>query len=246
MTDFQFQSEHMSQHVMKLAVDLVPAVVLDQNRAGMQSFANALIRHFPELFETLVSGPHQFRVNKNFALGSGKADIATLVWAQRGPVITVPRRLFVSGTHEISGIDPGAIFRLALEELGERFADRSIPRVSLVHNLVFDTESVNSMAVMSDYFAKPMWKNDLVNARIQMQTETEGRHIAYDIRPTYVSPGGRSAWPAPEDARFGVVVNVDISAGDPPNAMTPEDMDDLLAFANRYVGGELLTFLNGN
>ncbi len=246
MTDFQFQTEHLSQHVMKLAVDLVPAVVLDQNRAGMQSYANALIRHFPDLFETLVSGPQEFRVNKNFTLGTGKADIATLVWGQRGPVITVPKCLFVSGKHEISGIDPGPIFRLALEELGERFADRGIPRMSLVHNLVFDTQGVNSMAVMSNYFVQPMWQDSLINARIQMQTEIEGRRIAYDIRPTYVSPGGRSAWPAPADARFGVVVNVDITAGDPPNAMTSEDMDDLLAFAVRYVSGELLTFLNGN
>jgi len=245
VSDFQFQTEQTSQHIVKLGVDLTPAVVLDQNRAGMQSFANALIREFPDVFATLVSGPQQFRVNKTFALGAGKADIATLVWTQRGPVLTVPRRLFVSGTHDINGSDPDVIFRLAIEELGERFADRGMPRVSVAHNLVFDTEGLNSMTVMTGYFAMPAWQCDLANARIQLRMEREGKEISYDIRPTYVSAGGRSTWPAPDDARFGIVVNVDIALGHPPDMVSSENVDDLLGFANRYVSGELLNFLNG-
>jgi hypothetical protein len=246
VTDFQFQHEQMSQHIMKLAVELAPGVVLDQNRPALQSFANALIREFPEVFETLVSGPQDFRVNKTFALGQGKADIATLVWTQRGPVLTVPKRLFVSGSHEIIGADPERIFQLALQELGERFADRAIPRVSVAHNLVFDTGDVNSMQIMAAYFSRLGGQGDLTHARIQLQTEIEGRGIAFDIRPTYVSPAGRSAWPAPDDARFGMIVNLEIAAGDPPDSVTQETADGLLAFTDRFVADGLLSFLNGN
>ena len=245
MSHYQFTAEQISQQVVKLAVDLAPVVDLNENRAALQSFANALISHFPDVFETLVSGPQQLRVNKTFHLGSGKADVVTLIWGPRGLVLTVPQRLFVSGSHDVPGMDADVVFNTAVQELGERFADRGIPRVTTTHNLVFDCAAENSLDVVSGNFVKSHWQNDLRNARIQLQNERDGKMILHDIRPTYVSPGGRSAWPAPDDARFGIVVNVDITVAQAPNMLSGEDVGNLLSFANYYVPGELLGFLNG-
>lgn len=246
MSDYQFTADVISQHVVKLAVDLTPVVDLNQNRAALQSYANTLIARFPDVFETMVSGPQQLRVNKTFFLGSGKADVVTLAWGPRGMVLTVPKRLFVSGSHDVPAPEAETVFNAAVEELSERFADRSVPRVTTTHNLVFDTGTVNSMDVVAGNFVKAHWQNGLSSARIQLQSERDGKMLAHDIRPTYVSPGGRSTWPAPDDARFGVVVNVDMTVAQVPQMLSAEDVSNLLGFANYYVPGELLNFLNGS
>lgn len=245
MSDYQFTAEQISQHVVKLAVDFAPVVNLEQNRPALQNFANAMISRFPDLFETLVSGPQQFRVNKTFHMGSGQADVMTLAWAQRGLVLSIPKRLFVSGSHDVAGPDADTVFKVAVEELNERFPDRGMPRATSIHNLVFDTGEVNSMDLIAGNFTKPQWQNGLKNTRIQLQSERDNKAILHDIRPTYVSPGGRSEWPAPDDARFGVVVNVEVAVRQAPQMLSTEDISNLLAFSSYYVPGELLGFLNG-
>ncbi|MFC1765213.1 hypothetical protein ACFL6U_24465 [Planctomycetota bacterium] len=245
MTNYQFSADQISQHVVKFSADLHPAVNMEETRPAMQSFANGLIDQFPEYFETLVSGPRQFRVNKTFKINTGQAEIITLAWGQRGPVLTLPKRLFISGPQDVNGPDPDIVINRAIQELGERFPDRGIPRVSLIHNIVFDTDQANSLEIVAANFTKESWRSQINSTRIQLQGERDGKMLAYDIRPTYVSPGGRAAWPAPDDARFGVVVAVDIAVADAENMVSPEAVGDLLSFNQYYVPGELVNFLNG-
>ncbi len=244
--NYQFDTEHISQHILKFGVHIQPAISPKDDKTKLQDYCNWLIGQFPEVFETLVVGPNQLQIQKVFSLaGSKRLELPTFVLTVRGPVFTLPQRIFIDQMHDLDIPDKDKIFRRALEELRTRFSDRKVLRVGVVHEFVFDTGQINSLEIIASNLKNDLWREAIKNLRILLEMPKEGKNINLEIRPTYVSRAAISGENVPiQDVRFGVIVNVDINNQQIKDDLTKAEINDILAFANDYVPEEMIKFLN--
>lgn len=244
--NYQFDVEKISQHVVKYGVDVRPAIVPEQDRAKLQDYGNWLVEQFPEVFETLLSGPRQLRVQRTFILPNAKrVELPTFVLTNRGPVLTFPERLYIDRAHELDIPEKDKIFRKAFDELRSRFADRTVPRVGVVHEFVFDTGYINSLEVVSSSLKHDLWRSKVKNVRILLEAPIDDKNVNIEIRPTYLQRTGQGHPRVPTDEmKFGIVVNVDINNQKTTGDLTKAEVSDILAFAHDYVPEELIKFLN--
>jgi len=244
--NYQFEAEHISQHVVKYGVDVRPGILPDQEKTKLQDYGNWLIEQFPQAFETLLSGPRQLQVQRTFVLADGKrVELPTFVLTGRGPVFTFPQRLYIDGPHDLPVTDHDKIFRKALDELRARFADRLVPRVGVVNELVFDTGQINSLDIIASSLKNDLWRERAKSLRILLETPVEGKNINIEIRPTYLMHSGKPGELPEEGAKFGIIVNVDINNQNIRDNLTRADVNDILVFAGDFVPEELIRFLNG-
>jgi hypothetical protein len=244
--NYQFAKEHISQHVVKYGVDIRPPIVLEQDRTKLQDYCNALIEQFPQVFETLIAGPKQLRVQKTFLLDNNKrAEMPTFVLTVRGPLFTFPQRLYIDGVQDLDIPQKDKIFRKALDELRSKFIDRAVPRVGVVHEFVFDTGQVDSVEILTSIFKNDVWRQKTKNLRILLETPTEDKNVNVEIRPTQLRRIARGGGNVPaQDMGFGIIVNVDINNRKIKGDLTSSEVRDIVAFANDYVPEELIKFLN--
>lgn len=244
--NYQFDKERMSQHVVKYGVDMRSPLLPEHDRTKLQDYGNWLVEQFPEVFETLLVGPRELRVQRTFLLPNAKRiELPTFVLTGRGPVFTFPERLFIDRPHELAILEKDKIFRRAFDELRSRFPDRTVPRVGVVHEIVFDTGFINSLDIVASNFKSELWRRKAKNLRLLLETPTEDKNINIEIRPTYLQRTGTSADPGvSEDAKFGVIVNADINNRQMAHDLTKAEVSDILAFASDYVPDELIRFLN--
>jgi hypothetical protein len=253
--NYEFNIEQISQHVVKYGVDVRPAISIKDDKTKLQDYCNRLIEQFPQAFETIVSGPRELRVQKTFVLaGDKRIELPTFLLTGRGPVFTFPQRLFINEVQNIDIPEKDKIFRKALEELRNTFADKKIPRVGVINELVFDTGEVDSVQILASNLKNDVWREKLKNLTITLQTPTQDKNINLQIRPTHAQQSGKGAVEltgAESDAaryegniRFGLIVNIDINNQQTRNNLTLAEVNDILAFADDYVPDELIKFLN--
>jgi len=244
--NYQFSTENVSQHVVKYGVDIRPAISPEQDRTKLQDYGNWLVEQFPDVFETLLSGPRQLRVQRTFILPNTKrVELPTFVLTARGPVFTFPERLFIDRPHELNIPDKDKIFRRAFDELRTRFGERTVPRVGVVHEFVFDTGYISSLDVVASTLKNDLWREKTRNIRIHLEAPVEGKNVNIEIRPTYLQQAARRNEPAPtDDMKFGIVVNVDINNQQVGGDLTKAQINDVIVFASDYVSDELIRFLN--
>ncbi|MCU0913184.1 MAG: hypothetical protein MUC88_01310 [Planctomycetes bacterium] len=244
--NYQFDKEKISQHVVKYGVDTRPPLTPEQDRTKLQDYGNWLVEQFPEVFETLLIGPRDLRVQRTFLLPNAKrVELPTFVLTNRGPVFTFPERLYIDRPHEIDITEKDRIFRRTFEELRARFPDRTVPRVGVVHEIVFDTGFINSLDIVASNFKSELWRQKVKNIRVLLEAPTDDKNLNIEIRPTYLQRTGTpNDMVPPEDLKFGVVVNVDINNRRVTGDLTKAEISDILAFANDYVPDELIRFLN--
>ncbi|MHC4728782.1 MAG: hypothetical protein ACYS17_16305 [Planctomycetota bacterium] len=244
--NYQFDKEHISQHVVKYGVDVRPPIVLKQDKTKLQDYCNALIEQFPQVFETLVAGPKQLRMQNTFLLSNNKrAEMPTFILTARGPLFTFPQRLYIDGIQDLEIPGKDKIFRKALDELRTKFIDRAIPRVGVVHEFIFDTGQVDSVQILASNFNNDVWRQRAKNLRILLETPMEEKNVNVQIRPTQLRRITRGDTNAPaQDMAFGIIVNVDINNQNIKGDLTSSEVRDIVAFANDYVPEELIKFLN--
>ena len=244
--NYQFDREKVSQHIVKYGVDIRPPMSPEQDRTKLQDYANWLVEQFPDAFETMLSGPRELRIQRTFLLPNAKrVELPTFVLTARGPVYTFPERLYIDRPHELSIPDKDKIFRKAYDELRMRFPDRAVPRVGVIHEFVFDTGFVNSLEVIASTLKHDLWRQKATNLRILMELPTEGKNVNIELRPTFLQRSGKEeGLVAPDDMKYGIIVNVDINNQQMPADLTKAQVNDVLAFANDYIPEELLRFLN--
>jgi hypothetical protein len=244
--NYQFDKEKISQHVVKYGVDMRPAVAPEQDRTKLQDYGNWLVQQFPEVFETLLVGPRELRVQRTFLLPNAKrVELPTFVLTNRGPVYTFPERLYIDRPHELDIPEKDRIFRKAYDELRTRFAERTVPRVGVVHELVFDSGPINSLDIVASNLKNDLWRQKAANLRILLETPTDDKNINIEIRPTHLQRTGiPDGTMAPDDMKFGIIVNVDINNRQMTADLTKAQVTDILAFASDYVPDELIKFLN--
>ena len=244
--NYQFDKEHISQHMVKYGVDIRPPIMLEQDKTKLQNYCNALIEQFPQVFETLIAGPKQLRVQKTFVLSNNKrAEMPTFVLTVRGPLFTFPQRLYIDGVQDLDIPRKDKIFRKALDELRSKFIDRAVPRVGVVHEFVFDTDQVDSVQILASIFKNDVWRQRTKNLRILLETPTEDKNVNIEIRPTQLRRIARGGGNAPaQEMGFGIIVNVDINNRRIKGDLTSSEVRDIVAFAGDYIPEELIKFLN--
>jgi hypothetical protein len=244
--NYQFDKEKISQHIVKYGVDMRPALLPEQDRAKLQDFGNWLVEQFPEIFETLLVGPRELRVQRTFLLPNAKRiELPTFVLTSRGPVFTFPERLYIDRPHELDIAEKDKIFRKAFDELRVRFPERTVPRVGVVHELVFDCGFINSLDIVASNLRNDQWRRKAANLRLLVETPTEDKNINIEIRPTHLQRTGVSDDAlAADDMKFGVIVNADINNRQMTADLAKAQVADILAFASDYVPDELIRFLN--
>ncbi|MCX5647189.1 MAG: hypothetical protein NTZ17_21275 [Phycisphaerae bacterium] len=244
--NYQFDKEKISQHIVKYGVDMRPPVLPEQDRTKLQDYGNWLVEQFPEVFETLLVGPRELRVQRTFLLPNAKRiELATFILTNRGPVYTFPVRLYIDRPHELDIADKDKIFRRAFDELRSRFPDRTVPRVGVVHEIVFDAGFINSLDIVASILKNDLWRQRAKNIRILLETPTDDKNVNIEIRPTYLQRTGTpNGGVATEDMKFGVIVNVDINNRQVAGDLSKAEISDILAFASDYVPDELVKFLN--
>jgi len=244
--NYVFDKEKISQHVVKYGVDTRPPLLPEQDRAKLQDYGNWLVEQCPDVFETLLVSPHDLRVQRTFLLPNAKRiELPTFVLTNRGPVFTFPERLYIDRPHELAIAEKDKIFRRAFEEMRSRFPDRAVPRVGVVHEIVFDTGFINSLDIVASNLKNEMWRQKAKNLRLLLETPTADKNVNIEIRPTYLQHTGTPNDTAPsEDRKFGVIVNVDINNRQVTGDLTKAEISDVIAFAGDYVPDELIKFLN--
>lgn len=243
--NYEFSKENISQHIVKYGVDVRPAISIKDEKTKLQDYCNWLIEHFPQAFETIVSGPNQLRVQKTFVLDNNKRmELPTFILTARGPVFTFPLRMFINEVQDIDIPEKDKILRKALDELRNVFADKKIPRVGVINELVFDTGEINSVQILASGLKNDIWRERIKNLTINLQAPTQDKNINLQIKPTHAKKSGKEAVEYGEDIRFGLIVNVDINNLQIRDDLTKPEINDILAFANDYVPDELIRFLN--
>jgi hypothetical protein len=244
--NYQFDKDKISQHIVKYGVDVRPPIQPDQDRTKLQDYANWLVEQFPDAFETMLSGPRELRIQRTFLLPNAKrVELPTFILTSRGPVFTFPERLYIDRPHELDISDKDKIFRKAYDELRTRFPERTVPRVGVIHEFVFDTGYVNSLEVIASGLKYDLWRQKATNIRILIEAPEEGKNVNIELRPTFLQRSGREEPPiAPDDMKYGLIVNVDINNQQMPADLTKAQISDVLAFANDYIPEELFKFLN--
>jgi hypothetical protein len=194
---------------------------------------------------TVLSGPKQLQVQRTFILSDGKrAELPTFILTPRGPVFTFPQRLFLDRPHDLDIGEHDRIFRRIVEELRARFADRVIPRVGVVHEMVFDTGGINSIELVASNLKNELWRQNIRNLRILLETPRESKNINIEIRPTFLMRSGQPAEVPDATTQFGIIVNVDINNLHIRDSLTKAEINDILVFAGDFISDELIKFLN--
>lgn len=243
--NYQFDTERISQHIVKYGVDMRPPVLPEQDRAKLQDFGNWLVAQFPEVFETLLVGPRELRVQRTFLLPNAKrVELPTFVLTNRGPVFTFPERLYIDRPHELAIPDKDKIFRKAFDEIRARFPERAVPRVGVVHEFVFDTGHTNSLEVILSSLKYELWREKAKSLRILLEAPTDDKNVNIELRPTHLQRAGQHNLASSEEMKFGIIVNVDINNRQVSGDLTKAEVTDILAFASDYVPDELIKFLN--
>lgn len=242
--NYEFSTDNISQHMVKYGMHIQPTIVLKDEKAKLQDYCNWLIEQFGEVFETLLLGPNQLRVQKGFVLsGNRRADMPTFILTPRGPLFAFPERLYIDQPHDVDIPQKDKIFRKALDELRTRFSDRSVRRVGVVHELVFDTEQTDSLDIIASNLKSDVWRDKIRNLTIRLEIPTEEKNVNLEIRPTRVMRSGNQNMPE-QNMLFGIIVNVDINNRQLKPDLTKPEINDILAFAGDYVPEELIKFLN--
>ncbi len=247
MNDYRFEKERISQHITRYCVDTQPQLDLEKERVLLQDYANWLITRFGDLFETLMSGPRQFRVNKAFRLQQDRLfEVPTFMLTPRGPIFVFPRRLYMNGPQDMNLPETGEVFAEAVHELQQRMTDHKVRRITVVNEFVFDTDQDDSLQIVAANFRHASWRQELAAARIQLEWRRDNKTIVLDIRPTFISRVPPQGAAAPEPQRYGVMVKADIGIVAQAQAVSLAELDDLLQFAGFFIPQEMLNVLNNN
>ena len=247
MISHRFDLDSISQHIIKYGVEIRPGINLELERTKLQDFANCLIDQFPGVFETLLSGPRQFNINKAFKLDGGKqAQLSTFMLTTRGLVFTFPKRLFLETPQDLDlgGLD--SIFLEAMGQLRKRFSDKVIPRINLTHELVLNTDQESSLDIAASYLAPSRWKEGLANLRILLESTHNGTNVTVEIKPTFQSPAGRPPAAPAENAKYGMIVIANLNAVSADKSLSRPEIEELQAFSEYFVPQELINYLNGD
>jgi hypothetical protein len=241
---FDFSPNRIDDHAEKVGIDIRPVVEIKLDRDKLYRFGVDLIDMYPNLFESQVQSPTDYRITKRFIFpGKGEAEIPTLSFTPRGLVFTFPRRIAVLGEElELGQLDDVVID--CLKKFRVIFPGKKIIKVGLVNEYIFFTADLDSAKLICDRFTKlPTPVGGEIKLRINLRTDDFNRIIELEavrkLEQVPEIPG------QVQTTGHGVKVKVDFN-----NVDMSRDLDDgailrILHEGRSFSNRDLYGFLNG-
>jgi len=246
MATFEFNKDTIGQHIVQYGVDVRPALSLKSDRQKLLDYCQWLTDEFPEVFETVLSGPNRLQIQKAFPASRNKrVELPTFVVTERGPVYTFPVRVLVEEIEDLDLPKKDDIFAKVLKEFRKRFPEKRVPRVGVVNDMVFDCGSVNATDILADALSKEAWKRELATVKIHLENPRDGNNVNLDVSPVVmqqVQPDVVGS--TRQNVGFGINVRLDINNQDTTGDLNDTDVSGIIGFAKDYFSDELLKFLN--
>lgn len=246
MPSFVFDKKIISQHIVKYGVDVRPTLVLKSEIKKLTSYCQWLTDTFPEVFETVLSGPKKLLIQKVFSTSQNtQIELPTFSLVNRGPVYSFPIRIPFVDIEDFDLPDKDRIFSKSLKKLRSIFADRRIPRVGVVNEIVFDCGNTDSVEILSDALSKSRWKKGVSNIKIHVENPRESNNVNIDISPVRAQRLNQSASGTTfQNVGFGISVKIDINNQDMTGNLTETEIMGILGFSESYLNEEFYQFLN--
>jgi len=241
---FDFSRSRIDDHAEKVGIDIRPVVEIKLDRDKLYRFGADLIDMYPNLFESQVQSPTDYRITKRFIFpGKGEAEIPTLGFTPRGLVFTFPRRIAALGEElELGQLDDVIID--CLKKFRATFPGKKIIKVGLVNEYIFFTADLDSARLICERFTKlPPPVGGEIKLRINLRIDDFNRIIELEavrkLEQIPEIPGQIQA------AGHGVKVRVDFN-----NIDMSKDLDDGAILRTLHEGRsfnsrDLYGFLNG-
>lgn len=151
---FKFSKNRIDDHTEKVGIDIRPVLEPKLDWEKLYGFGKQLIEKYPNLYESLVQSPTEFRITKRFIFpGKGEAELNTLTITQRGPVFTFPRTVGAF-EEEISLNNVEDVAVECLKVFRSVFPEKKMMRVGLVNEYIFDTGVVDSIRLIVERFTR--------------------------------------------------------------------------------------------
>jgi len=242
---YQFSPSKIDDHFEKVGVDIRPVVEVKLDRSRLYRVGEKLVDTHPELFESLVQAPTDFRLMKRFIFpGKGEAELPTLGFTQKGPIFTFPRRLSVVREEtDLGRVDD--VVMDCLKVFRDEFPEKKIIRVGLVNEYIFDTSDLDSARLICERFTRlPVPVGGEIKLRINRRDDDHNKIIELEAaRKLQQVP---EIIGHPEAAGYGVKVTVDFNNVDMSQPLDDGKILRILHEGRRYNETDLYRFLNGD
>jgi len=242
---FQFTRAKIDDHAEKVGVDIRPVIEFKLDREKLYKVGGELIDAHPNLFESLIQSPTDFRIAKKFIFpGKGEAELPTLSFTQRGPVFTFPRRIGpLEEELELGQIDDVVID--CLKRFRGVFPEKMFLRVGLVNEYIFDTADLDSAKIICKRFTKlPVPVGGEIRLRINRRNDDFNRIIEMQamkkLEQVPEVPGQVQA------VGYAVKVKVDFNNADMSGNLDDGAILRILHEGRHYNESDLYAFLNGS
>jgi len=240
---FQFTKSKVDDHTVRVGVDVRPVIEPKLDRVKLHEVGNKLVEEYPNLYESLVQSPTEFRITKKFLFpGKGEAELPTLVITQRGPVFVFPRKIAVLQDEvDLNNINDVVVNCLRI--FREQFPERAFIRVGLINEYVYDTGPVDSVRLISERFTRIVVPdNGEIRLRINKPTDDYNRIVELQaLRKLERVPEISDRF---QTQGFGVSVHVDFNNRDTSSPVTDDKILRVLYDGQQYNEKELYQFLN--
>ncbi len=251
MPQFEFSLMALDEHVENIGVDVRPPIDIRADRLKIQDYYNQVSDALPHLFESLVQGPAEFRIQKTLpVVGKGRLDITTFTLTPRGPVFTFPRIIPDVGEDFLWSKDLTADVLQSLARLQQFFPMLRFVRIGKVRTLVFSCGKEDSNKILRERFARNLppgsvglsvgWNqsDEQYNRKIQVNSVRKGTLTtgkAEVMGQQQIEPTGE----------YGIRVTVDVNNLHLDKALEQEELRSILNYADRFFHDDLINVLNG-
>lgn len=245
----QLTENDLSQHIVTFGFDVYPPIGVSDERTRLNMFYEQAREQWNTLFEDLATGDREFRISKTFRRHPGiqgpSTQITTFRLTERGPVFVFPLRLDETGG--ATGLEDGMIdtFNEIRGLFSQACPNRSIMRLGMVRDLVFDTGQTRCTNLVADQssFAKA----DLAGGRIALLYCDEMYNHNLVLEPVSRAKLTRLGVGAVvnEPTGYGVHVQLDVNNRDVKGPLQESDIQGVLDRATGLWPEILLEFIAG-
>jgi len=242
MERFEFTKAKIDHHIEKVGVDIRPVFEMKLDRDKLYAVGQKLVDTYPNLFESLVQSPSNFRIMKKFVFPKAEVEIATLSSTQRGIVFTFPR--IISEIDEELELDPiDDIIVECLKKFRATFAEKKIIRVGLVNDYIFGTAEIYGATIICERFTKlSVPVGGEIKLKINRPTDDYNRSI--ELQPVRKVRQVPEVPEQVESFAHGIRVNVDFNNRDMSKNLDVGQILRILHEGQKYNDSDLYTFLN--
>ena len=242
MEPYKFTRAKIDEHIVKIGVDIRPVLELKLDHERLYHVGKELTNDYPELFESLVQSPAEFRIMKKFLFtGSREAELVTLVTTPRGLVFIFPKLLSAIGEEiDFDNIADRAVE--CLQKIKRSFPHKKIIRVGIVNEYIFDTADQDACKIICERFTKFSANPAELLLRINKQTDDYNRII--EMQPLQKIQNMPELSGRPQNVGYGLKVKVDFNNIDTIKELEKVKIYEIIHSGQEYNEKELYDFLN--